>query len=129
VGGARDKQEHRMSELKSGRVTSIAINDHKLSFALDRKDSQRFVLYNEAANTQTIPQFELATRSWMLAVLQTAFTSGKEMVVKYEDNRDHDDLPVLQIELHDPLHIEQTPSQPIQIPTGTPSTPIKGKAK
>jgi hypothetical protein len=118
-----------MSELKSGRVTSIAINDHKLSFALDRKDNERYVLYAEAANTQTIPQFELATRSWMLAILQTAFTSGKELVVKYEDNRDHDDMNVLQIEIHDPLHIEQVPSVPIQIPSGASPQPIKGKAK
>ncbi len=83
----------------AGRVTSIAINAHKVSFALDR-GAKRFVLYSEAPNTKTIPQFELAAHSWMLSVLQTAFTTGKELKVHHDDER-----IVSQIELHDPLHI------------------------
>lgn len=83
----------------TGRVTSIAINGHKVSFALDRK-AERFVIYDEAPNTQTVPQFELATKSWMLSILQTAFTSTKDLKVKHDDKR-----LVSQIELHDPLKI------------------------
>jgi hypothetical protein len=83
----------------AGRVTSIAINSHKVSFALDR-GAKRFVLFSEAPNTQTIPQFELATHSWMLSILQTAFTTGKELKVHHDDEQ-----IVSQIEVNDPLHL------------------------
>jgi len=79
------------------------MNGHKTSFALDRKNNERFVLYDEAPNTQAIPQFEVATRSWMLALLQTAFTSKKELVVKYDPDAKR---LVSQIELWDPLVID-----------------------
>lgn len=84
----------------AGRVTSIAINDHKVSFALDRKNNERFTLFSEAPNTKTIPQFELASHSWMLSILQTAFTTGHELKVRHDDER-----LVSQIEVHDPLKI------------------------
>lgn len=87
-----------------GRVTGIAINSHKVSFILDRKESERFVLYDETPNTQTIPQFEMATRSWMMAVLQTAFTTGKELVVNHNDQR-----AVNQIEVQDAFEIKIPP--------------------
>ena len=117
-----------MAESRTGRVISIAINDHKLSFALASHRNERFVLYDEAANTQTIPQFELATRSWMLALLQTAFTSTRELIVNYNDNREKTNYVVNQVELHDPLHIAPLgPTSPIATPIG--QTPIVPKGK
>ena len=117
-----------MAESRTGRVISIAINDHKLSFALASHRNERFVLYDEAANTQTIPQFELATRSWMLAILQTAFTTTENLIVNYNDNRNKTNYVVNQIELHDPLVLRpMPPSTPITIPIG--QTPIIPKGK
>ncbi|BDC50876.1 hypothetical protein F183_A31920 [Bryobacterales bacterium F-183] len=91
-------------ETTQGRVTSIAINEHRMSFALDRKNNERYVLYDEAPNTQAIPQFEVATRSWMLALLQTAFTSKKELVVKFDPDANR---LVSRLELWDPLVINE----------------------
>src|SRR4051812_33806098 len=71
----------------TGRVTDIAINWNKSSFEVrpDGKPAVGVTLFSDDPNTHTIPQMQLATRSWMLAVLQTAFTSGNPLTVKYDD--------------------------------------------
>lgn len=112
-------------EISRGKVTSIAMNGHKTSFALDRKNNDRYVLYDEAPNTQAIPQFEVASRSWMLALLQTAFTSKKELVVKYDPDANR---LVSQIELWDPLVINDDvigKGPVIQTGGGVSGSPIK----
>jgi hypothetical protein len=98
-----------------GVVTSIAINGHKLSFALDRKNTERFVLYAEAPNTQTIPQFELATRSWMISLLQASYNGGKDITITHDENR-----MVSQLELRTELKINPDVIGPVgpKIPLG-----------
>ena len=79
-----------------GRVRSIAINDHKVSFVLDPKEGPhvRVVLYADPPNTALVPQTVMATRSWMFSLLQSAFTSARPVTAKVDES----DV-VLQLEL------------------------------
>lgn len=69
----------------AGRVVSITINAHKVLFELN--NGKMYRLFSEAPNTKTIPQFELAAHSWMLSVLQTAYTTGKILAVWHDEDR------------------------------------------
>jgi len=101
-----------------GRVRSIAINDRKLSFMLDEDGSGpavRLVLYEDAPNTALVSQMEMATRSWMLSLLQTAFNSGKPLTAHFDDKK-----VVSQIE------ISQSHISVPDVPVGTSHVPKSG---
>lgn len=102
----------------SGVVSSIAINPNKASFELGLAPRTRYVLYSDPPNTHTIPQLEIASRSWMLSLLQWSFNTRKEIAVTHNPQ-----MEVSQLEVK--VFIEPPPSAPINVPIGTPAQPIK----
>jgi hypothetical protein len=103
----------------TGRVRHIAINDHKLSFLLDPYDAKaiRVVLYEDDPNTAVIPQMTMATRSWMLALLQTAFTTERAITAHLDAQN-----VATQIDLHfPPITIN-----PDLVEQGSAKSPVNG---
>ena len=106
----------------SGVVSSIAINPNKASFELGLLPRTRYVLYSDPPNTHTIPQLEIASRSWMLSLLQWSFNTRKEIAVTHNPQ-----MEVSQLEVA--VFKEPPPVAPVNFPIGTPVKPVKIKKK
>jgi len=72
-----------------GTVTGVYIDQTAARFALCKPGHtlQEFILYNDAPETHTIPQLELARRSWMLSLLQHAYVSNLTVDIAYSSDQ------------------------------------------
>ena len=81
-----------------GKIHSIAINDHKVSFmckpVAESQPAKRFVLDGGQPSMHTLAPVVLAHQSWMLAMLQNAMLQDKVMVLTHDQTRN-----VTQVEL------------------------------
>ena len=70
-----------------GHVVRLGINPHKVSVALKlgEQPEKKLVLFNEP-NAAVIPQVTLASRSWMLSMLQTAQAHKLPVIATHEEN-------------------------------------------
>ena len=70
-----------------GLVKSVAINPERVTFflKLGEQPEKKLVLFADEANTAIVPQLTLASRSWMLALLQSALSNRLPVVADHDD--------------------------------------------
>ena len=76
-----------MAKKTVGHVIRIGINPHKVSVVLKLGElpEKKLVLFNEP-NAAVIPQVTLASRSWMLSLLQGAQAHKLPVIATHEEN-------------------------------------------
>jgi len=72
----------------AGFVALVTVNNQQASFQITTTPDQfagPFFLFSDAPNTHTIPQVELARRSWFLSLVQSAMVQKDLVMVTYDD--------------------------------------------
>jgi hypothetical protein len=72
-----------------GHVDSISINPRRVTFTVDdvAGPETTIELFKDESNTAIVPQLTLASRSWMLALLQNALTNRLPVIVNHTDRK------------------------------------------
>lgn len=111
-----------MADEITGQVTAIVITESRARFVVDPPGvlsaPTTFVLYEDPDGIHTIPQLELARRSWMLSIVQAAFVHEKELVVSHDGAGKATGIRVRRV-----LEIKDV-SKTSAIPIGTLAKPI-----
>lgn len=78
-----------MAKKTVGHVVRLGINPHKVSVVLKLGElpEKKLVLFNDPG-AALIPQVTLASRSWMLSMLQTAQAHKLPVIATHEENGD-----------------------------------------
>lgn len=112
-----------MADEITGQVTAIVITEGRTRFVVDPAGMLTapvtFVLYEDPDGLHTIPQLELARRSWMLSLLQAAFVNGKEVVVSHDEASKATGIRIRRV-----LEVKDISKGGAAIPIGTIAHPI-----